>query len=264
MPCWKPVGMESLARLTTRLRREALEAVSPMRCAGCERPGELVCPACLECFRLIDPRTSCLSCGAPHGDLVCTECTPLEEETAASERALWAGGPDRCLAVAEFAEPLSRMIRAYKDAGEQRLFAPFAEMLLDCAQHAEHAAGERYGGVLSAADAVVFVPATAAAFRRRGFDHMEAIARHLSELTGTPLVDVLVKLGDADQRVLGRAGRQARARDAYRVLERVDGRRILLVDDVITTGATIVAATRALRAAGAVHVDALALARVVR
>ena len=86
----------------------------------------------------------------------------------------------------------------------------------------------------------------------------------LSELAGIPLVDVLVKLGDADQRVLGRMGRQARARDAYRVLERVDERRILLLDDVITTGATIVAATRTLRGAGAVHVDALALARVLQ
>lgn len=264
MLCWKPVGTESLARLAARIRRGALEAVSPTRCAGCERPGELVCPDCLERFHLIDPRHSCLRCGAPHGDLVCTECTPREESGAGAECELWAGGPDRCLAVAEFAEPLSRMIRAYKDAGEQRLFGPFAEMLLDCAQHAERVAGERYGDVLSATDAIVFVPATAAAFRRRGFDHMEAIARHLSELAGIPLVDVLVKLGDADQRVLGRTGRQARARDAYRVLERVDERRILLLDDVITTGATIVAATRTLRGAGAVHVDALALARVLQ
>jgi predicted amidophosphoribosyltransferase len=60
--------------------------------------------------------------------------------------------------------------------------------------------------------------------------------------------------------------RRANVRDAFRVLRPADvsGRRLLLVDDVLTTGATASAAARALRAAGAAGVGVLALARVVR
>lgn len=101
---------------------------------------------------------------------------------------------------------------------------------------------DRYGGVLSGADAVVFVPATAAAFRRRGFDHMEAIARSFCDLSGVSLLDALVKYGHGDQRELGRDERREHARGMYETVEDVHGCRLLLIDDVITTGATMAAA----------------------
>ncbi|MFR7750345.1 MAG: hypothetical protein ACLU1W_06190, partial [Collinsella sp.] len=96
-----------------------------------------------------------------------------------------------------------------------------AELLYDTALHAQVVAPDRYGGVLSGADAVVFVPATAAAFRRRGFDHMEAIARPFCELSGVPLLDALVKYGHGDQRELGREERRERARGMYETVEDV-------------------------------------------
>ena len=108
----------------------------------------------------------------------------------------------------------------------------------------------------------MFVPATAAAFRRRGFDHMELIARHLSGCSDIPLLDALVKHGSSDQRELGRADRLVEALGAYEVVLPVRGKRILLIDDVITTGATMSAAASALKAAGASSVDGLAFARV--
>ena len=157
--------------LAERATYEALEALSPTRCAGCERAGALICQDCLASLALIDPRHSCIRCGAPFGDLLCTECS-VEGASSVMAEAL-----DRCLACAVYTHPLPRIIKAYKDAGERRLAPYLAELLYDTALHAQVAAPDRYGGVLSAADAVVFVPATAAAFRRRGFDHMEAIAR---------------------------------------------------------------------------------------
>ncbi len=169
---------------------------------------------------------------------------------------------DRCLACAVYAHPLPRIIKAYKDAGERRLAPYLAELLYDTALHAQVVAPDRYGGVLSGADAVVFVPATAAAFRRRGFDHMEAIARPFCELSGVPLLDALVKYGHGDQRELGREERRERAQGMYETVEDVHGRRLLLIDDVITTGATMAAASAELKRAGAVAVDGLAIARV--
>ena len=112
------------------------------------------------------------------------------------------------------------------------------------------------------ADAVVFVPATPAAYRRRGFDHMEAVAREFSNLMGIPVLDALAKWDACDQRKLGRGGRLANAADAYDVVEPVAGMRLLLVDDVITTGATMGSCAEVLKRAGAVKIDCLAFARV--
>ena len=239
-----------LADAARALAETVSELLSPTRCAGCERPGDLVCRACLERLSLIDPRESCTRCGAPFGRMLCTECR---------------GGPvaqDRCLATAAFEGPLPRIIRAYKDGGERRLATPMAEMLFDTALNAERMAPDRYGGVLASADLVTFVPVTAAAYRRRGFDHMGLVARHLCDLSGRPLADVLVKRGSSDQRKLGRASRMAGSRGLYEVVAPVEGARVLLLDDVITTGATVDASASALKAAGARCVDVLALARV--
>ncbi|MBY4797486.1 ComF family protein [Collinsella sp. AGMB00827] len=226
------------------------ETVSPTRCAGCERPGTLICQNCLNKLALIDPKTCCIHCGAPYGALLCTECDGQ------------LGSLSRVLATAAFDDPLPRIIRAYKDAGERRLAKTCAALLLDTASNAEMAARERYGGILSAADALTFVPATAQAFRRRGFDHMEAIARALSELSGRPVIDALVKHGRTDQRRLGRSERLALHSKRYEVVADLCGAHLLLVDDVITTGATMASTAGALCAAGASRVDGLALARV--
>lgn len=223
---------DELLPLAERATYEALEALSPTRCAGCERSGALICQDCLVSLALIDPRHSCIRCGAPFGDLLCTECS-VEGTSSAMAEAL-----DRCL-------------------------APYlAELLYDTALHAQAAAPDRYGGVLSGVDALVFVPATAAAFRRRGFDHMEAIARSFSDLSGVPLLDALVKYGHGDQRELGRVERRERARGMYETVEDVRACRLLLIDDVITTGATMAAASAELKRAGAAAVDGLAIARV--
>lgn len=228
----------------------ALELISPTRCAGCERPGELICSACENTMQIIDPARSCLHCGAPFGAMVCTECAGAKTDL------------DRCLAAAVFDGPVGRIVRAYKDGGERRLAAEIARIMLAAAVRAQREAPGRYGGLLVRADAVVFVPATASAFRRRGFDHMELIARHLSGRSDIPLLDALVKHGSSDQRELGRADRLAEALGAYEVVLPVRDKRILLIDDVITTGATMSAAASALKAAGASRVDGLAFARV--
>lgn len=178
----------------------------------------------------IDPARSCLHCGAPFGAMVCTECVGAKTDL------------DRCLAAAVFDGPVGRIVRAYKDGGERRLAAEIARIMLGAAVRAQREAPGDMEGCSSARTRWVFVPATASAFRRRGFDHMELIARHLSGRSDIPLLDALVKHGSSDQRELGRADRLAEALGAYEVVLSVRGKRILLIDDVITTGATMSAA----------------------
>lgn len=241
------------------VRERMLEAIAPTRCAGCERPGALICDECLEKMAVIDPRHSCTRCGAPFGDILCTECAALGSGAASRIPACRDG---RCLAATVFTGPVPRIVRAYKDAGEQRLARPLAELMLDAAEHAEETAPERYGGLVTAADAIVFVPATAAAFATRGFDHMELVAAAFAQMADKPLVDALLKHGSSDQRALGREERRLHALGAYEVVEAVKGMRVLLLDDVITTGATMHAAGEAVLSSGAARVDALAFARV--
>ncbi len=252
------------AQLAGRLREAALETLSPTRCCGCERPGSLVCDSCISRLALIDPAFCCTRCAAPFGSMLCTECAreALHDGTAGAEQQLPELPFERCLAMATFDAPLPRVIRSYKDAGERRLAPYLSELLLETLLHAEQAAPARYGGILTAADAIAFVPATATAYRRRGFDHMEAIARPLAERAHKPLTDALAKHGKTDQRDLGREQRRARAQGAYECVEPVVGMRLLLVDDVITTGSTLRAAASELKRAGAAHVDVCALARV--
>lgn len=225
-----------------------LELLWPARCVGCDLPQTLLCPECESKLELIDQRDACPRCGAPHGRLVCTECAASGTDGAFSFTAARAAGV--------FEGILAQVITCYKDSGERRLAGVIARLLAI-------AAGADWR---SWADAVVFVPAAASAVRRRGFDHMELVARKLGGMCAIPVVDALICTRRKDQRLLGRA---ERAENMSGVFELVDGlaaeiadRRILLVDDVFTTGATLDGAAKALLAAGAHEVRALVAARV--
>lgn len=150
--------------------------------------------------------------------------------------------------------PHDRMVRAYKDAGERRLAALIARDMARAARAA-------WPQELTLLDCVAFVPCTPQAYARRGFDHMEAVARELAGLLGVPLDDALARRSLKDQRDLGRLGRAANVRGTFAVLHRLDGQNILLVDDVFTTGATMGEAARALKVCGAARVFGLTFAR---
>lgn len=150
--------------------------------------------------------------------------------------------------------PHDRMVRAYKDAGERRLATLIAQGMARAARAA-------WPQELALLDCVAFVPCTPQAYARRGFDHMEAVARELAGLLDVPLDDVLARRSLKDQRDLGRLGRAANVQGTFAVLHRLDGQNILLVDDVFTTGATMGEAARALKARGAARVLGLTFAR---
>ena len=107
-----------------------------------------------------------------------------------------------------------------------------------------------------AADLLTWVPARRPDVRARGFDHAELIARVVSRELGLPLLPMLGRTGDrADQASLGARERKANLTGAF-VACRTSGR-VAVVDDLMTTGATLSEVGRALRAAGARSVEGL-------
>jgi ComF family protein len=123
--------------------------------------------------------------------------------------------------------------------------------------------------LLSDADALVPVPLHWRRLWMRRFNQAAALARAISATSGVPLlIDTLKRRKATPQQVgLSRSERAANVQGAFRVpaVQRVNviGRRLVLVDDVLTTGATVDACARALLRAGATRVDVLVFARVV-
>ncbi len=215
------------------------ELIFPTRCAGCDMPGAVVCTACADALPRIASEGSCPRCGAPFGSLVCTECWQQE----------WAF--EAALAVGSFEAPLARMVALHKDAGERRLADVLGSLLAESVR-------EQWDGW---AQSVAFVPATGAALGRRGFDHGAAIAQVVAQQLELPLLDRIARTAARDQRALGRAARAANVAGTFSVTGEAGGR-VLLCDDVFTTGATLDAAAASLLDAGATAVRCAAVARV--
>lgn len=112
-------------------------------------------------------------------------------------------------------------------------------------------------------DLVVPVPLHRHRLRERGFNQAVEIARPLARAWGLPLaLDRVTRVRDTSaQAGLARKARQANLRSAFACRDALDGRRVLLVDDVMTTGATLDALARCLKKQGAVEVGALVVAR---
>lgn len=236
------------------LKTKTLELLWPTRCVLCDEPGSLLCGHCRSHLPWIDQQYACPNCGAPFGALSCTECgAPKGEpwEVQSTICAMPLEGLGRSLAILN------------KDKGERRLAPVIAAIMataLDEASGWPDAQGSpRFDQ--PAIDAVCFVPATQAAYQRRGFDHMEPVARSLSKLLSLPFADILARPYGKDQRSLTKEERLLNTQASVQVMGDIASCNVLLVDDVITTGASVRAAASALLAAGAQSVTACALAR---
>lgn len=214
------------------------ELVAPTRCAGCDLPGELLCPDCIQSVERHDDAHSCRRCATPFGALVCTECW---QQSFAFQEAR---------ALGELSGPLHRAVIMYKDAQERRLGNLLGSML-----------GERVVAEWSGWGSVAtWIPARREALARRGFDHGHELACATAQRLGVEALPLLSRVGAEDQR---RLGRLARARNTAGVFSAVGHvpRRVLVVDDVMTTGATLDSAASTLLEAGASEVRILVVAR---
>lgn len=236
-----------------RLAALLLDQLYPPACLACERPLATADTLCPDCFCALRPITAplCPVLGLPF------------------EVSL---GPD-ALSAAAIADPpvfgrarsavtyneMARVLVARLKYGDRPELARFCARLMRQAGH------ELWG------DDAVLVPVPlhrARQFSRR-YNQSTELARALGRLTGLPVDPGLVTRPRPTRHQVGLSG-EARRRNvagAFRahpdLLVRLAGRRVILVDDVITTGATVTAVTRALKSGGAARVDVVSFARVV-
>lgn len=116
---------------------------------------------------------------------------------------------------------------------------------------------------LPAETIVVSIPTASNRIRARGYDQAELIARAFARNTNLTYRNIIVRTSRVDQIGKNRASRIKQMKDSIRIKEGVnlEGVSVLLIDDVLTTGASIEAAARLLRTHGAQHVDAAVVAR---
>jgi competence protein ComFC len=214
----------------------------PQRCVGCEkRASDLLCRACFEALPRIGHPT-CARCGMPTAfeTFVCDECKKVDFGFESAR------APLRYEGVGE------EIVHALKYRGYtrvvERLAAPLMLEALD---------GEKLF------DAVVPVPLHRSRLRKRGFNQAELLARGVAKGINAPVSDTLqVVRKTRDQVELSAAERRANVEGAYSARGGVRGR-VLLIDDVFTTGATVSACAETILRAGAEEVHALSLCRTV-
>jgi ComF family protein len=231
-----------------QFRNALLDLVLPPRCAGCGRTGSLWCDACHSQVQVVrDP--VCALCGRPSSpprdmrpaSALCPQCrhSPLEIDGIRS--------------AVIFEGPLRQAIHHLKYSGRSSLAEPLGSFL-----------SERWSAGPLPADLIVPVPLHPARLRERGYNQSTLLAVQLARASRLPLAEDALKRIRATmpQVTLNAVEREANVRDAFEArADLVRERRVLLVDDVCTTGATLTACSRALKRAGATSVWALTLAR---
>jgi len=231
----------------------ALDLLLPPRCLACGAMVEangLLCPACWSGLSFIAPPL-CESCGLPFAFAVAarTRCAACLADPPPFERAR---------AALIYDDASRRLILGFKHADRTEAAPAFGRWLA------------RAGAALLAdADLVVPVPLHRWRLFQRRYNQAALLAHAVGGgLAGRPVAaDLLVRRRRTpSQGGLGRQGRRRNVAGAFALkpgqADRLRGRRILLIDDVHTTGATLLECARALRRAGAAAVDALTLARV--
>lgn len=186
-------------------------------------------------------RHRCVGCRSP-GPALCSTC---ESGLVPSEVGEPIVGIDEVFIPWRYEGPARDLVLALKLRSQRPAAVPLAAGLAASI----HARG-------TGASAITWVPARRRDIRRRGFDHAEVIARALGRSTGLPVVGLLERAGARpDQTTLSGAARRANLVGAFRA--RTAPREVLIVDDLVTTGATASSCARALRAAGS-HIVGLA------
>ena len=213
----------------------------PERCVGCERrSSDVLCRTCFEALPMVGSPV-CERCGLPtaFATFVCEVCKNVDFGFESARAPLKYEGVGK------------KVVHALKYRGYRRVVERLAAPLM-----LQTLGDGRF-------DAVVPVPLHRSRLRKSGFNQAELLARGVAERMKATVSDTLqVVHSTRDQVDLSAAQRRANVAGAYAATEALRGK-LLLVDDVFTTGATMSACAATLLRAGAEEVHALSLCRTV-
>lgn len=194
----------------------------------------------------------CLSCGqvVPPDSLFCKRCAPAVQAPPPREFPLENGKTLLSYAPMYYRNGFRKTLHRYKFRGQWALSHPLGRL---CAPQARLFPVDF--------DAVTYVPLSKVGKRRRGYDQSQRLAKSLALALGLPLLPALEKVRETDtQHQLGKSKRQENVKGAYRAGPAAAGKTLLLVDDIVTTGATLRQCAQMLYDAGAAQVCALCAA----
>jgi ComF family protein len=233
--------------LSSRVWGAIRDLIFPPVCLVCEKDTDGA-PVCDDCLALIQPieRGFCQLCGKPlerkRRSYICPEC--VRKPLALARVRAWA----------RFTHPLDKLVYAFKYARYSRLARFFARRLALVVQS---------DGLLGSADAIIPIPLHPFKRWRRGYNQSELLAKELSKHTGIRMQDCLERRRvTRTQTRLTPEQRRANVEGAFSMRRGADplllaDRKLILLDDVITSGSTLDAAARVLLDAGASQVYGL-------
>ncbi|MCK4307540.1 ComF family protein [candidate division WOR-3 bacterium] len=227
--------------------KDIFNFILPPHCSVCKNPlGDEEKSICDECWGSIQVVTPpfCERCGKPSEESVCNECIEYPHEFT------------RARALGEYKDVLSSLIRLFKYSHKLSIGRKLGGMLSTVLKNDE---------IMNYSDALIAVPLYPVRERARGYNQSDIIAREVSNYTGIPKLNgILCRIRPTkSQTELSKEKRKLNVKDAFMVKadEQIKWKKLVLIDDVCTTGATLDECAKELYQAGANEVYALVVAR---
>jgi ComF family protein len=247
--------MRALAALTAirKIPAALFSFAFPDECRICDAPlTELsripVCSRCLNKPKPLSAEYACARCQTPFLNRF-----PLDEQGLCTVCRLGAQTYDACFSFGSFEDELRDLIHLLKYGRVQTVAKPLGKLLSAVLPRDQ------------VFDAIVPMPLHWRKRWQRGFNQAELLAQELSRRTGIPVRKLVCRIKNTSaQAGLTSAKRRANMSMAFRTTRSLDGQRLILLDDVLTTGSTAASCARALKRAGASYVAMVTVARVDR
>ena len=235
--------MQNTSRYHNLIAR-TIQILYPSICPLCERKSDtLFCaPLCMSCWNTVKRYTgpSCRICAMPFASSdssICGQCLKMPPPFS------------EVITYGLFEGALAEAIHQFKFHGIKRLSRPLSDLLITID--------------IPDTDGCVPVPLSIQGLRERGFNQSLLLARNIARQKNLPLfMDVLHKRKETPPQLgLSASERRSNLNGAFQAIKTVQGKRLLLVDDVITTGSTVAECSKQLLKAGARQVIVLSIAR---
>jgi len=235
--------MDVLPRLVS-LKGTVVDFLFPQWCVGCGKEGVFLCASCLRALPRIAPPL-CPRCGRPQlSDMLCSAC------------AVWQAEIDGIRSPFQFDGAIRQAVYQMKYQNVRVLARPLAELM-----------GDYLGVNPLPAEILVPVPLHQKRLRERGFNQSALLAQELGKLTDLAVEEgclIRTRHSTPQARTSSVDERRRSVADAFACRgEKLQGKQILLIDDVSTSGATLDACALKLKASGAKSVWGLVLAREI-